>query len=121
MTPRHGPSARLPAVLSAITARVSGVCPGRGPRELSLGVTRRPGWCRRLSGHLALVAQRIEHLTTDQKVGGSSPSERASKLAGQGSIWSCNRPSERSAGPGFATLLSHRLEKRAERVTDDGP
>ena len=25
----------------------------------------------------ALVAQRIEHLTTDQKVGGSSPSERA--------------------------------------------
>src|SRR5258708_15907105 len=77
MTPRHGPSARLPAVLSAITARVSGVCPGRGPRELSVGVTRRPGWCRRLSGHLALVAQRIDHLTTDQKVGGSSPSERA--------------------------------------------
>src|SRR5215469_9033653 len=33
--------------------------------------------CRRLSGHPALVAQRIEHLTTDQKVGGSSPSERA--------------------------------------------
>lgn len=27
----------------------------------------------------ALVAQRIEHLTTDQKVGGSNPSERASK------------------------------------------
>jgi hypothetical protein len=26
---------------------------------------------------IALVAQRIEHLTTDQKVGGSSPSERA--------------------------------------------
>src|SRR5262245_14792683 len=25
----------------------------------------------------ALVAQRIEHLTTDQKVGGSNPSERA--------------------------------------------
>ena len=31
----------------------------------------------------ALVAQRIEHLTTDQKVGGSSPSERAR------SPWSC--------------------------------
>jgi hypothetical protein len=32
-----------------------------------------------LTGHidLALVAQRIEHLTTDQKVGGSNPSERA--------------------------------------------
>ena len=28
--------------------------------------------------HPALVAQRIEHLTTDQKVGGSNPSERAS-------------------------------------------
>jgi hypothetical protein len=27
--------------------------------------------------HLALVAQWIEHLTTDQKVGGSSPSKRA--------------------------------------------
>jgi hypothetical protein len=33
--------------------------------------------CRRLSNAPALVAQRIEHLTTDQKVGGSSPSERA--------------------------------------------
>ncbi len=32
----------------------------------------------------ALVAQRIEHLTTDQKVGGSSPSERATAAAGQG-------------------------------------
>ena len=28
------------------------------------------------SGILAFVAQRIEHLTTDQKVGGSSPSKR---------------------------------------------
>ena len=37
---------------------------------------RSPG-CRKLAGHPALVAQRIEHLTTDQKVGGSSPSERA--------------------------------------------
>jgi hypothetical protein len=27
----------------------------------------------------ALVAQRIEHLTTDQKVGGSSPSKRTFK------------------------------------------
>jgi hypothetical protein len=30
-----------------------------------------------IRGSSALVAQRIEHLTTDQKVGGSSPSERA--------------------------------------------
>ena len=29
----------------------------------------------------ALVAQRIEHLTTDQKVGGSNPSERAQQEA----------------------------------------
>jgi len=28
--------------------------------------------------NIALVAQRIEHLTTDQKVGGSSPSKRTS-------------------------------------------
>ncbi len=28
----------------------------------------------------ALVAQRIEHLTTDQKVGGSSPSKRTTNL-----------------------------------------
>src|ERR1700689_516253 len=44
---------------------------------------RSPG-CRRLSGHLALVAQRIEHLTTDQKVGGSSPSERATRSSRSG-------------------------------------
>src|SRR5207248_2827537 len=31
----------------------------------------------------ALVAQWIEHLTTDQKVGGSSPSERAESAQGQ--------------------------------------
>ena len=42
--------------------------------------------CRRLSGHPALVAQRIEHLTTDQKVGGSSPSERA-QVTGQFRSW----------------------------------
>jgi hypothetical protein len=38
--------------------------------------------CRTLSRvQRALVAQRIEHLTTDQKVGGSSPSERARSQA----------------------------------------
>jgi hypothetical protein len=31
------------------------------------------------SGFPAFVAQRIEHLTTDQKVGGSSPSKRTKK------------------------------------------
>jgi hypothetical protein len=31
------------------------------------------------SGFPAFVAQRIEHLTTDQKVGGSSPSKRTAK------------------------------------------
>ena len=41
----------------------------RGPGDTA----RRPT----LEGHRALVAQWIEHLTTDQKVGGSTPSERA--------------------------------------------
>ena len=50
--------------------------------------------CRRLSGHPALVAQRIEHLTTDQKVGGSSPSERASVFPAQR-----HEPSESIASP----------------------
>ena len=53
---------------------------------------RSPG-CRRLTGHQALVAQRIEHLTTDQKVGGSSPSERAHHIRRSGPII---RPRERS-------------------------
>jgi hypothetical protein len=35
---------------------------------------------------LAFVAQRIEHLTTDQKVGGSSPSKRTGLIAGKGGI-----------------------------------
>ena len=35
---------------------------------------------RRSPARTALVAQRIEHLTTDQKVGGSSPSERAGQV-----------------------------------------
>ena len=34
--------------------------------------------------HPALVAQRIEHLTTDQKVGGSNPSERATRTTCSG-------------------------------------
>ncbi len=42
----------------------------------------------------ALVAQRIEHLTTDQKVGGSSPSERAIETAGQSLIRGCERGPE---------------------------
>ncbi len=32
------------------------------------------------SGFPAFVAQRIEHLTTDQKVGGSSPSKRTKEV-----------------------------------------
>ena len=47
--------------------------------------------CPREGGRLdclapALVAQWIEHLTTDQKVGGSTPSERA-KLLNDGGGW----------------------------------
>ena len=36
---------------------------------------------RRGRARPALVAQRIEHLTTDQKVGGSNPSERANVMS----------------------------------------
>jgi hypothetical protein len=43
--------------------------------------TRRPAEPQVDNSIPALVAQRIEHLTTDQKVGGSSPSERASSQA----------------------------------------
>ena len=56
----------------AFVALPSRPCAGCGEQQRSWG-------CRRLSAHPALVAQRIEHLTTDQKVGGSSPSERAIK------------------------------------------
>jgi hypothetical protein len=49
---------------------------------------------------LALVAQRIEHLTTDQKVGGSSPSERATVSAGR-------RPGHHS--PGSSSSSSGRI------------
>ena len=35
-----------------------------------------------MMGSLAFVAQRIEHLTTDQKVGGSSPSKRTRSNCG---------------------------------------
>src|SRR5688500_7986842 len=43
-------------------------------------MARRGGFRPRLhsTGQPALVAQRIEHLTTDQKVVGSNPAERAS-------------------------------------------
>ncbi len=41
------------------------------------GVISPVGGARLNSTRPALVAQRIEHLTTDQKVGGSNPSERA--------------------------------------------
>ena len=41
-----------------------------------------------VTGHIfsALVAQWIEHLTTDQKVGGSSPSERANEVLVAGQV-----------------------------------
>ena len=37
--------------------------------------------CLDNSGFPAFVAQRIEHLTTDQKVGGSSPSKRTNVMS----------------------------------------
>jgi hypothetical protein len=53
-----------------------------------------------LSGR-ALVAQRIEHLTTDQKVGGSNPSERAHPE----SPGPAGSPGLSFAGPGPAAAL----------------
>ena len=46
----------------------------------------------------ALVAQRIEHLTTDQKVGGSSPSERATESPGRSAGHSSPFSSSPSSG-----------------------
>ena len=46
---------------------------------MRFGAQPHPGFKSR-SLRQALVAQRIEHLTTDQKVGGSSPSERARRI-----------------------------------------
>ena len=55
----------------------------------------------------ALVAQRIEHLTTDQKVGGSSPSERAGNGAGR-------RPAPRSGACWGAHLTANLTAKHSE-------
>src|SRR5258708_7953385 len=55
------------------------VADGRIKRAGSMAEAHQCGTCRVLPALLhgpALVAQRIEHLTTDQKVGGSNPSER---------------------------------------------
>ena len=54
------------------------LCIGTPEDDLNGAQPRR--WMR-YAAVSALVAQRIEHLTTDQKVGGSSPSERASSAA----------------------------------------
>jgi hypothetical protein len=57
-----------------------------GARADGLGMGARDARAHRLDCALAasaapaLVAQWIEHLTTDQKVGGSSPSERTGKV-----------------------------------------
>ena len=69
----------MPEVCGRVTSEGTPTTWGFGPR------TRRPV-ARPLNASSypytvlqapALVAQRIEHLTTDQKVGGSSPFERA--------------------------------------------
>ena len=50
----------------------------------------------------ALVAQRIEHLTTDQKVGGSNPSERAHREPNRSHVRQCHL----LRGPGAGTAGS---------------
>ena len=57
---KPGPRVQIPASPPAKTM------PERHERSGKVGVAQQ-----------AFVAQRIEHLTTDQKVGGSNPSERA--------------------------------------------
>ena len=79
---------------------------GASPRQMSCPARGRLE-CRRLCCALALVAQRIEHLTTDQKVGGSSPSERAQvngPFRVQGRAF-CVPP---GATPGATGAISHR-------------
>src|SRR5712664_3898538 len=91
------------------TYKKSYVDGGRLARQASMRLAMRGGSggtvdCRAL----ALVAQRIEHLTTDQKVGGSSPSERATISAGQGpvpNLW-------RGCGRLLPGLPSHNFSQR---------
>ena len=73
----------------------------------------------------ALVAQRIEHLTTDQKVGGSNPSERARyvqvralpSVAGRSEHGSGSRPWEPTRGwsPGSEPVAAARKGRRGAR------
>ena len=59
-----------------------------------------------LSGR-ALVAQRIEHLTTDQKVGGSNPSERANRSPGDAALaWAFVLPTLNASRDFCASLLA---------------
>jgi hypothetical protein len=65
-----------------------GSCPSRSGRPAIRSVGRRSGTIvvgRSPGTRRAPVAQRIEHLTTDQKVGGSNPSGRALCLYEPGS------------------------------------
>ena len=81
----HSPEAPLPGREQlrelSYTGHTSSRC--HGPNHLLYQrCAREPKGCSQANPQvtaliLALVAQRIEHLTTDQKVGGSSPSERA--------------------------------------------
>jgi hypothetical protein len=61
----------------------------------------------------ALVAQRIEHLTTDQKAGGSSPSERADVLAGQSLILRGGQGAE-SLSRAWRLTISHSPKRSCE-------
>ena len=64
--------------LGRCKARRSGLrFPGLPPPGLDCLRVPAAGKDRNNALQPALVAQRIEHLTTDQKVGGSNPSERA--------------------------------------------
>jgi hypothetical protein len=99
--------------------------PGMIPLRLCLGQGSEATWlrwhdrrpkCRRLARQPALVAQRIEHLTTDQKVGGSSPSECTTISAGQGHHLRCERVALTLA----RSLVPHKLSRVLGDTVDLG-
>ena len=80
---------------------------------------QRPAGPQADNSTLALVAQRIEHLTTDQKVGGSSPSERATSPQARASAELGShvaQPVLQEALFGFAGRQGHRGVKFSGRL-----
>ena len=85
------------------------------------GGRTRGRWKRRILNIVsALVAQRIEHLTTDQKVGGSSPSERATYRQVRAIFSSVRGGPAACQGPCLPTRAPNFVE-RSMILCEDGP